>query len=66
VLDELVEHGVLDPARRPGAEIGAWAAVHGLATLMVDGPLALLSDEERDQAIERHREFVLHGITGPR
>ncbi len=66
VLDELVEHGVLDQARREGAEIPAWAAVHGLATLLVDGPLALLSDEEREQAIERNGEFVLHGITGPR
>ncbi|HUJ07783.1 MAG TPA: TetR-like C-terminal domain-containing protein, partial [Streptosporangiaceae bacterium] len=66
VLDELVEHGVLDAARRPGAEISAWAAVHGLATLLVDGPLALLTEEQREMAIDRHSEFVLNGITGPR
>ncbi len=62
VLDELVEHGVLDPARRPGAEIPAWAAVHGLATLLTDGPLALLGAEDRAAAIERNADFLLNGI----
>jgi AcrR family transcriptional regulator len=66
VLDELVEHGVLDSGRRQGAEIGAWSAVHGLATLLVDGPLAQLSPDERALAIARNSEFVLNGITGPR
>ena len=64
VLDELVEHGVLDPARRAGAEIPAWAAVHGLATLLTDGPLALLTAEERARAIERTSDFLLNGIKG--
>ena len=27
------------PRRRPGAEIAAWSAVHGLAGLLLDGPL---------------------------
>jgi len=66
VLDELVEHGVLAPERRPGAEIPAWAAVHGLATLLLDGPLAQLSEAERAAALERNADFVLNGITGPR
>jgi len=34
-----VEAGVLDPARRPNAEYLAWSAVHGLALLIIDGPL---------------------------
>jgi AcrR family transcriptional regulator len=38
-LDELVATGALPPERRPGAETAAWAMVHGLATLLVDGPL---------------------------
>ncbi len=66
VLDELVEHGVLDPARRTGAEIPAWAAVHGLATLLIDGPLALITEQERATAIERSSDFLLNGIRGPR
>ncbi|MEU9301313.1 TetR/AcrR family transcriptional regulator [Streptomyces sp. NPDC048269] len=38
-LDDLVETGLLPAARRPGAEFLAWSAVHGLAVLMIDGPL---------------------------
>lgn len=39
VLDEVQAAGLLDPGRRPGAEIAAWSAVHGLAGLLLDGPL---------------------------
>jgi AcrR family transcriptional regulator len=39
VLDEARDAGLLDPGRRPGAEIGAWSAVHGVAGLLLDGPL---------------------------
>jgi AcrR family transcriptional regulator len=63
VLDELVTTGVLAPSRRPGAEIAAWSAVHGLATLLLDGPLALLTDAERASAIVRIGDFALDGIT---
>ncbi|MCZ3133285.1 WHG domain-containing protein, partial [Acinetobacter baumannii] len=38
-LDRLVEAGVLPAERRPGAEYLAWSAVHGLALLIIDGPL---------------------------
>ncbi|MDM0007073.1 TetR/AcrR family transcriptional regulator [Variovorax sp. J22G73] len=38
-IDRLVDAGVLDPARRPNAEYLAWSAVHGLALLIIDGPL---------------------------
>ncbi|ORW94739.1 hypothetical protein AWB92_10490 [Mycobacterium sp. IEC1808] len=39
VLDEAQAAGLLDARRRPGAEIAAWSAVHGLACLLLDGPL---------------------------
>jgi AcrR family transcriptional regulator len=39
VLDEAMAAGLLDPHRRPGAEIAAWSAVHGLASLLLEGPL---------------------------
>ncbi len=39
VLDEAQAAGLLDARRRPGAEIAAWSAVHGLAGLLLDGPL---------------------------
>jgi AcrR family transcriptional regulator len=66
VLDELVSCGVLEPGRRQGAEIPAWAVVHGLATLLVDGPLALLSPAEQQAVAERCADFVLNGISGSR
>jgi AcrR family transcriptional regulator len=40
VLDQVQDAGLLDPHDRPGAEIAAWSAVHGLATLLLDGPLS--------------------------
>jgi AcrR family transcriptional regulator len=39
VLDEAQAAGLLDARRRPGAEVAAWSAVHGLACLLLDGPL---------------------------
>ncbi|MBW0012567.1 TetR/AcrR family transcriptional regulator [Mycobacterium sp.] len=39
VLDQCQAGGLLSPDRRPGAEIAAWSAVHGLANLLLDGPL---------------------------
>lgn len=38
-LDDLVAAGVLPAERRPHAEYVAWSAVHGLAMLVLDGPL---------------------------
>ncbi len=52
-LDELVETGSLAPAHRPYADIAAWAAVHGLAVLLLDGPLRDLDAAERQSAIQR-------------
>ena len=51
-LDGLVEAGVLPRERRPGAEFLAWSAVHGLAMLLIDGPLRGL-DHARAQDVER-------------
>ena len=52
-LDDLVAAGVLPPKRRPGAELLAWSAVHGLAVLLIDGPLRGM-DDTRTHAIEQH------------
>jgi AcrR family transcriptional regulator len=40
VLDELMESGAIDRRRREGAELLAWSAIHGLATLLVSGAIA--------------------------
>jgi AcrR family transcriptional regulator len=64
-LDELVAAGLLDPARRKGAPIAFWAAVHGLATLLVDGPLAAMTESEQAQAVERTLDILIEGISSP-
>ena len=62
-LDELVAAGVLGPARRQVAPIAFWSAVHGLATLLVDGPLTGLADDDRAEAIQRTLDVLIDGIS---
>jgi AcrR family transcriptional regulator len=50
-LDELVAVGALPPDRRDGAEYAAWSAVHGLSSLLLDGPLRALPEPEVERAI---------------
>ena len=49
-IDDLVAAGVLSPDRRDGLDEAAWAAVHGLSTLFLDGPLST-ADAARKQLI---------------
>lgn len=49
-IDDLVAAEVLSPSRRDGFDEAAWAAMHGLAVLFLDGPLAA-ADAERKQLI---------------
>ncbi|MFG2983195.1 TetR/AcrR family transcriptional regulator [Streptomyces sp. NPDC048258] len=49
-LDDLVETGLLPAERRPGAEFLAWSAVHGLAVLMIDGPLRGVTEAQAHDA----------------
>lgn len=50
-LDELVDVGALTPELRRGAEYAAWSAVHGLSSLLLDGPLRDLPEPEVERAI---------------
>lgn len=61
-LDGLVEAGVLPPDRRPGAEFLAWSAVHGLGTLLIDGPLRAVDDEQAQEIGRRLVEMVDNGL----
>jgi AcrR family transcriptional regulator len=65
LLDDLVAVGLMDPARRPGAEVAAWSAVHGFAVLLLDGPLRHLSPEEQAVGRERTIQTVVDGLTRP-
>ena len=39
ILDDLVTSGAIDPAARAQIELAAWAPLHGLARLMIDGQI---------------------------
>ncbi len=62
-LDQLVTHGVLDPARRPGAEFKAWVTVHGFARLCLDGAVQLQSAAMRAEDLESLLDFAVAGIS---
>ncbi|MDB5957998.1 MAG: h16 [Ramlibacter sp.] len=61
-LDELVAAGVLPPGRRPHAEFVAWSAVHGLAMLVMDGPLHGTPPREIESLTEQVLDMVDRGI----
>src|ERR1700712_2465092 len=50
-LDRMEAANVLPAARRVGAEYRAWSAVHGLAMLVIDGPLRAMDDQQIDALI---------------
>jgi AcrR family transcriptional regulator len=64
VLDQCQAAGLLNPHRRPGAEIAAWSAVHGLANLLLDGPLPRTAagiEFARRQVMELIERGLLNG-----
>lgn len=61
-LDALQDAGELSAADRPGAEALAWSAVHGFATLTVDGPLRSLDADTRDHLAWRIVEMARLGL----
>ena len=61
-VDQLVQAGVMPAAKRPGAEILAWSAVHGLAMLVVDGPLAVPVGPHFEMFGQRLLDMVEKGL----
>jgi AcrR family transcriptional regulator len=61
-LDQLVAAGALPPERRPGAEFLAWSAVHGLALLIIDGPLRGMPREQTDVLGRQLLDMVEKGL----
>ena len=61
-LDGLVEVGALTAQMRPGAEYPAWAAVHGMSTLLIDGPLQDLPEPERQAARDKVLSVITAGL----
>jgi AcrR family transcriptional regulator len=65
VLDQAQDAGLLEPRRRPGAEIAAWSAVHGLASLLLDGPLPT-TDADIDFSLRQVLDLIARGLlNGP-
>lgn len=61
-LDDMTKAGILPPDRRAGAEYLAWSAVHGLALLLIDGPLRHAGAGRRRQLTERVLCMVEAGL----
>ncbi|MFT4102727.1 MAG: TetR/AcrR family transcriptional regulator [Burkholderiaceae bacterium] len=64
-LDRMVQAGLLAPDRRPGAEYLAWSAVHGLAYLVLDGPLRAAPPMMILSLSQRQLEMIEYGLTAP-
>lgn len=61
-LDAMVEAGVMSGEQRPGAELLAWSAVHGMAMLALEGPLRDLPPEAVDELAPRLVRMVDLGL----
>lgn len=61
-LDDLVDAGELPAARRQAAEFFAWSAVHGLAVLLIDGPLRGLDHAQAEVIGQRLIDMVERGL----
>jgi AcrR family transcriptional regulator len=61
-LDLMVEAGALPREQRAGAEYLAWSAVHGLAFLIIEGPLSRSSHKEIHAISDRLLQMVEKGL----
>jgi AcrR family transcriptional regulator len=61
-IDDLVATGVLSPDRRDGLDEAAWAAVHGLSTLFLDGPLRQADAARKQLITDRMLDLIAAGL----
>jgi AcrR family transcriptional regulator len=61
-LDQMMAAGALPARKRPGAEYLAWSSVHGIAMLLIDGPLRAMPADERERVIEALLGMVEDGL----
>jgi len=61
-IDDLVTAGVLSPDRRDGIDEAAWAAVHGLSTLFLDGPLSAADGARKQLITDRMLDLIDVGL----
>ena len=61
-IDDLVATGVLSADRRDGLDEAAWAAVHGLSTLFLDGPLSEADPARKQLIADRLLDVIGEGL----
>ncbi|SPM30591.1 hypothetical protein MTAB308_4100, partial [Mycobacterium terramassiliense] len=61
-VDDLVDAGVVSPDRRDGLDEAAWAAVHGLSVLFIDGPLSAVETGRKQLIIDRMLDLISDGL----
>ena len=61
-VEQLVQAARLPPRARRYASLVAWAAMHGLSMLALDGQLDKLSDKQREQVVDRLVRMVDAGL----
>ena len=61
-IDDLVAAGVLSAGRRDGVDEAAWAAVHGLSTLFLDGPLSDAEAPRKQLIADRLLDVIGDGL----
>lgn len=64
-LDRYVEAGLMPAEQRPGAEFLAWSAVHGMAMLILEGPMRYLSPAQHQALGTRLLAMVEQGLSMP-
>ena len=62
-LDALVAAGGMPAAKRPGADVACWSAVHGFAVLATRGPLRETDEATREQLGAIVVARALDGVT---
>lgn len=62
-IDAIDAAGAMRPGARTGAEFAAWSSAHGLAMLILDGPLHDVPPPQRDVIVDRALTTILDGLT---
>lgn len=63
-LDSVGADGILDPARRQGAQVKAWSVVHGIAVLWLDDTAPALEARTRAATLDSLMRFTATGLWG--
>jgi AcrR family transcriptional regulator len=61
-VDDLVTTGVLSPDRREGLDEAAWAAVHGVSTLFLNGLLSQVDAARKQLITDRLLDVIRDGV----